>query len=122
MDNIFSKIDKIFELENDTTPKWAQELLFEIREVKKLLQKETIAPKTTICQRGTDIKSFIMNFRKTVKQDEMFIYQGRELGINSRGLLYDINTNSILKTQEAYEVYGYIYKHDTEIKNIRRSA
>jgi archaellum biogenesis ATPase FlaH len=116
MENIFSKIDKIFELDSDTAPKWAQELLSEIQEVKKLLRKKSSIPTITPYQNAADVKSFIRGFKKMLKNDEMFIYQAREIGLNEKGLLYDINTNSTLNTKEAYEVYGYIYNHNIEIK------
>jgi len=118
MENIFSKIDKIFEQDSDDTPKWAQELLCELKEIKELLKKsEKPAPKI-VKKESTDIKSFIRGFRKMLKKDEKFIYQGRELGINTNGLLYDINTHSVLMYFEAYEVYGYIFKHNITILKI----
>ncbi len=123
MENVFSKIDRIFEQDEAIAPIWAKELLLEIKEIKKLLQNEkteipTLKPK----QNNNDIKSFIRGFRAMLKKDEKFIYQARELSFNSSGLLYDIHTNAELSPTEAYQVYGYIFKHNIEIQKFDRSA
>jgi len=119
MENIFLQIDKIFEADEDTTPKWAKELLHEIKDIKKLLNNEKIEiPIMPKKQNIINISDFIRGFRKMLKKDEKFVYLARELGINSKGLLYDINTYKELSSSEAYQVYGYIYKHDIQIEKI----
>lgn len=119
MDNIFSQIDKIFEQDEDTAPKWAQKILSEIEELKRLLQAEVKdTPTIQKKQNANDIKSFIRGFRKMLKEDEKFVYQARELSFNYRGLLYDINTHEELSSSEAYYVYGYIFKNNIKIEKI----
>jgi len=84
MENIFLQIDKIFEADEDTTPKWAKELLHEIKDIKKLLNNEKIEiPIMPKKQNTTNITDFIRGFRKMLKKDEKFVYLARELGINS---------------------------------------
>jgi len=119
MENIFLKIDKIFEGDEDIPPRWAKELLCEIREIKKLLKNEKVEiPTLKAKQNGSDINSFIRGFRKMLKKDEKFNYQARELSFNTKGLLYDINTKAELSSSEAYLAYGYIFKNNIKIEKI----
>lgn len=121
MENIFSKIDKIFEQTSDDVPKWAEEILCEIKEIKRLLLIDKKIPQIKISDNSDDIKSFIRGFRKMLRKDDMFVFQGQELSINDKGLLYDINSNSILTSHDAYDVYGHIFKNNLEIKPIDSS-
>lgn len=119
MENIFLKIDKIFEEDEGIPPAWAKELLYEIREIKQLLNNEKVEiPSLKPKQNKNDIKDFIRGFRKMLKEDEKFTYQARELSFNSKGLLYDINTKAELSSYEAYLVYGFIFKNNIQIEKI----
>jgi len=119
MENIFLQIDKIFEEDEDIPPKWAKELLCEIKDIKQILKNEKIEIPIMPKKRNTStITDFIRGFRKMLKKDEKFVYLARELGINSKGLLYDINTYEELSSSEAYQVYGYIYKNNIQIEKI----
>jgi len=113
MDNIYRQIDAIFVNELEQPPIWAKELIDEIKTLKETItQHEKNSQK-----RGREFYRFIREFRKSMYADtekkiypKIIDYRGRKLGVNFDGLLYDISTSKVLNTQDAFKVYGYLYK------------
>jgi calcineurin-like phosphoesterase family protein len=118
--NIYEKIDNIFSDEIDTKPKWANEILEELHEIKILLKKQKDKTKENISQ---DFYSFIQKFRSSMKADVLnnkyptFYYKNKRLGVDFKGLLYDKETSKILSKDEAYAVYRYAYNNKNNIIN-----
>jgi hypothetical protein len=118
---IFNKIEKIFESESDEAPSWANDILNELKEIKKIITQTNKTTKKI----DKNYYDFINNLRKTMKAystDNYFPrikYKGRILGINHRGLLYDIATERILPKQEAFQIYYDLYKNKDKLKVIK---
>jgi len=112
--NIYEKIDAIFSGEAEDKPKWAEEILTELQEIKILLQEQ---------KKQKDIKptvnrhfyAFIKEFRISMRADTIndiyptYIYKNRKLGVDFKGLLYDKTNSKILSKDEAYRVYKHAY-------------
>ena len=122
--NIFDQIDNIFSGECDTKPQWANELLQEIKEIKLLLQeqKELLNQKrysvnTTYKKPDNNFYRFVKEFRVSMKADTKnsiyptFEYDGKKLGVDYSGLLYDKTTSKTLSKDEAFRVYKFAYKN-----------
>lgn len=113
MQSVYEKIDAIFADELDTPPVWAQELMGEIQQLKALVEKE----EQRNVKRDKFFYAFIKAFRLNMRADtekkrypKILDHKGRKLGVNFDGLLYDVNSSKLLSTQEAFKVYGYLYK------------
>lgn len=115
--DIYEKIDAIFAGEAEEKPPWAEEILDELREIKSLL-KENQAPQKrsrTSYKNTHGLYAFIQEFRRSMQADTLnniyptFIYKGKSLGVDFKGLLYDQKTTQTLPTEEAYKVYEYAY-------------
>ncbi len=122
--DIYSKIDAIFSEEAEEKPKWAREILNELKEIKTLLEehKQHKAPATQ--SRQNNLYKFIKEFRTAMRADTIegvyptFEYQNQKLGVDFKGLLYNKKTSHILGRDEAFRVYKYAYnlhKHDENI-------
>jgi len=120
--NIYDKIDVIFSGEAEDKPKWAEEILTELREIKILLQeqKREHNTKNTI---SPSFYAFIKEFRVSMKADTIngiyptYIYNNTKLGVDFKGLLYDKDSSRILSKEEAYRVYKDAYMHQNYRKN-----
>ena len=118
--NIYEKIETIFSGEAEEKPKWANEILNELQEIKLLLQEQ----KQQINKIDSNFYDFIKKFRISMKADIVnniyptFRYYNKELGVDFKGLLYDKKTSKILPREEAYKVYKYAYEHKSDLKDI----
>jgi len=121
MDNIFDKIDSIFSGYSDDRPIWAQEILEELKEIKSLINSTN----KTVKKIDKNYYDFIKNFRKQMRADvnndiyPKVRYQNRLLGVNFKGYLYDVESNTTLSREEAFSAYEYFYsnKNDLNIYN-----
>ncbi len=124
--DIYEKIDTIFSGEAEERPQWAGELLDELKEIKALLKehKQPQLKRVATYNNTDDLYAFIKEFRDSMKADTAnntyptFEYQGKKLGVDFKGLLYDKETTKILRREEAFKVYQYAYnlhKHDRYI-------
>ncbi len=110
----------MFSGEAEDKPKWADDILGELREIKILLQEQKKASKQAT-KSNSSLSNFINEFRVSMKTDTInnieptFIYQDKKLGINKRGLLYDKNSMRILPRAEAFKVYKYAHNHQENI-------
>ena len=115
--DIYEKIDAIFGADIDVKPQWAEEILSQLQDIKKLLLEQAVAPSLSQQDRLYD---FIKVFRTSMKADDTktFIYKNRKLGVNDRGLLYDKYTQKLLSRNEAFSVYRYAYKNQDKLSLI----
>lgn len=111
--NVYNKIDAIFSGESEDKPAWANEILSELKEIKTLLKEQ----KTTINKIDKNYYEFIKSFRRSMRADvanniyPTFNYNGRRLGVDFKGLLYDKETKRTIPKHEAFEAYRYAYEH-----------
>lgn len=118
MENIFEKIDKMIHTE-DERPAWADEILHELKEIKTLLQQHK-QPKRR------DDKAyfkFVDMLRDRMRADiakgnypEIY-YQGRTLGINFKGHIYNKADTLTLPSREAFKIYRFLYENRDKLEN-----
>ena len=115
--DIYQKIDEFLGEEifkEDMKEDILKEILFELREIKALLAKQTKRlPK--------DYYKFVNEFRAKFKEDPIngkypeFRFNGKLLAINERGLLYNKETKRILSTNEAFAIFEALYEKKDKI-------
>ena len=112
MENIYKKIEAIFDDDIQEKPKWADEILDELKEIKTLLREQ----KSSIHKIDKRFYSFIKSFRESMKADvanniyPTFHYNGRKYGVDFKGLIYDKDNLKIIPKNEAYKIYKYAYQ------------
>ena len=124
-DNILSQVEKLL-AEDTTRPEWVDEILFELREIKKLLQtqRESVQSRN---DRKKAFFAFINMLRKRMRADIIegsypeIYYRGRTLGVNLKGYIYDKHTTADLSAQEAYEVYRFLYDNRSNLEKYIKS-
>jgi len=119
--NVYEQVEKLL---NDTPsrPEWADEMLFELREIKRLLEKmQKNHPARN--KSKTDYFRFVNKLRKELQADILndrypeIHYQGRTLGINLKGFIYDKATTEDLPAHEAFAVYRFLYDNRDKLEN-----
>lgn len=111
--NIYEKIDVMFSGNAEDKPKWADEILGELKEIKQLLEEQRNSKNTN--KPSQNFYNFIKEFRISMRADTIqniyptFVYNNRMLGVDFKGLLYDKSTSRHLSKDEAYTVYRYAY-------------
>jgi len=114
MQHIYKKIDSIFDNSTSMRPKWVDEILDELSQIKALLQTHNDLKQTS--KKESEFYDFLREFRKALQADshkEIYPeieYKNRKLGIDVKGLLYDKESLDTLTKQEAYKVYEYFYQ------------
>jgi len=112
MENIYKKIEAIFDDDIQEKPKWADEILDELREIKTLLREQ----QSSIHKIDKRFYSFIKSFRESMKADvanniyPTFYYNGKQYGVDFKGLLYEKSTSQIIPRDEAFRIYKYAYE------------
>ena len=95
--NVLEQVEKLIDNQRQH-PDWAREILFELREIKRLLEemKRNRSDYTSGKMREKHAYfAFVNRLRKELRadlQNDRFPeihYQGRELGINFKGYIYD---------------------------------
>ena len=116
--DIYKKIDAIFSQELTERPAWVDEILNEIKKINSVVEERYQEQK----KMDRAFYAFIKNFRLNMYADTQssrypkINYNGRILGVNFNGLLYDVKSSNLLPTKEAFRVYQYLYKkRDFEI-------
>lgn len=117
MENVFKKIDLIFNTYSDDRPLWAQEILQELKEIKSLINSTN----NTVNRIDKNYYDFIKEFRKLMRADvenniyPKVKYKNKSLGINFKGYLYDTVKNAILSKDEAFSAYEYFYTNKNNL-------
>jgi len=112
MENIYKKIEAIFDDDIQEKPKWADEILDELREIKTLLKEQ----KSSIKKIDKRYYDFIKEFRKNMRADvanniyPTFYYNGKKYGVDFKGLLYDKSTSHVIPRDEAFKIYRFAYE------------
>ena len=123
--DIYEKIDAIFSEEDENKPQWASEILTELKEIKALLATKHThpSPKAYTGEAQSIYYDWVKNFRKRMKAKPSediypsFDYQGRTLGIDFKGLLYDKKSAQIISKQEAFKIYKFAYNQSKSTQN-----
>ena len=116
--NLYDKIEKLYQNEqkrynnpaNDA--KWTNEILYELREIKQLLKKNSKTTKKV----DKNLMEFVNEFRAKMRPDvergnyPEVNYKGKRLGIDNRGLLYNKDNLRLLSRSEAFETYKYFFQ------------
>jgi len=119
--SVYEKIDKIYrkELKNDNEPSWVGEFRAELKEIKSLL-KDLQNPRRNR-RKNQDYFNFVKELRRRLMADvesgvyPEVIYNGRRIGANNKGFLYDKATTKSLPANEAFALYEYFYAKKEEI-------
>ena len=120
--NLYDKIEKLYQNEQkrysnpaDNT-KWANEILYELKEIKQLLKENSKTTKKV----DKNLMEFVNEFRAKMKPDiesgnyPEVNYMGKRLGVDNRGLLYDKDTLRLLSRSEAFKAYKYFFQKYNE--------
>jgi len=108
MEDIFDKIEAIFSVEEDT-PKWANEILEELKEIKKDLKSQ----QTKINNIDKNYYEFIKYLRKRLRADVQndyyptLIYNNKRYGINFDGLIYDKQDLKVIRDRFVFCVNDF---------------
>ncbi len=124
--NLYEKIEKLYresekkaegEGEKESPAKSScEEIMEELKEIKEILLKNYKKTKNL----DISMRKFVSEFRERLKPDvendhyPEVEYNGRRLGVNFKGLLYDKETLRLLSTSEAFEVYRHFYREHLE--------
>lgn len=91
-------------------PLWAEELLREIKAVRRVLEEQNSDNKPYA------FYDFINAFRKAMQADtdkneypEVEV-NGRRVGVTNAGLLYDKSTSKLIERTEAFKIYKTLYE------------
>jgi len=122
MKNVYDKIEKMYEPNRDEEPSWVNELRLELKEIKALLQgqKKLYVKKKKKSQAYFD---FVKLFRERLMADtEKGVYpevhyQGKRIGVNIKGFLYDKASTKSLKAYEAFALYEHFYAIKEQINS-----
>jgi hypothetical protein len=119
MMNVYQQVEKLLN-EQDDRPLWADEILFELREIKDLLTKIN-RDKNSNRAKSSGYFAFVKKLRRELRADIQnniypeITYFHKKLGINFKGYLYDKQTQETLKKEEAFKVYEYLYKNQKKL-------
>jgi|GEM_PF-1859770 len=120
--NVLDQVEKLID-DQRQNPQWADAILFELREIKRLLQN--MQPTSPTPQKTTTDKhayfAFVNRLRKELRADIVndiypeINYQGKTLGVNFKGHLYDKATTEELPAHEAFSVYRFLYDNKEKL-------
>ena len=114
--NVLDQVEKLID-DQRQNPQWADAILFELREIKRLLQdmqSTSPAPKKTTTDKHAYF-AFVNRLRKELRADIQngnypeIRYQGKTLGVNFKGHIYDKATAEELPAHEAFSVYRFLF-------------
>ena len=121
---IFEEIDRMF-LDNDHDSNCnTKQILSELRDIKTIVQDIKILLNKK--DRGRRKKSreyyrFVEALREKLYADidkgiyPEISYDGRKLGVDAKGMIYDKSTQHLLPTYEAFEVYDFLYENRKDL-------
>ena len=114
--NIQEKIEALYKITptlDETTPQWAKALLLELEEIKGLVNNTKNRAYPT---KNRGYFRFVCDLRKKLRADTELaiypevVYEGKRIGANFNGLLYNKKSSRILPRREAFRVYDYFYE------------
>ncbi len=117
--NIYEQVEQLLTSQTDR-PAWADEILFELKEIKRLLQERK--PKSRYPKKDKAYFAFVNKLREKLRadiQNERYPeidFHGQSLGINFKGWIYDKKTTEELPAHKAFEVYRFLYDHEDELE------
>jgi uncharacterized protein (DUF1697 family) len=120
MMNVYDQVEKLLS-KSDDTPAWADAILFELREIKRLLEQRESRTTSSKKQNKSDYFAFVKKLRQELRADILndiypeIHYQGKELGINFKGHIYDKATTQELPAHEAFGVYRFLYDNRNKL-------
>lgn len=123
MKSVYDKIDKLYANDTDIST-LAIEIRSELKEIKALL-KDMNNPRRNK-YKNKDYFTFVDELRKKLQADtekEIYPeldYQGKRIGVNFKGFLYDKSTIKNVTSQEAFAIYEYFYTRKDEIDALIR--
>jgi hypothetical protein len=123
MKSVYDKIDKLYANDTDISV-LANEIRSELKEIKALL-KDMNNPRRNK-YKNKDYFTFVDELRKKLQADtekEIYPeldYQGKRIGVNFKGFLYDKSTIKNVTSQEAFAIYEYFYAKKDEIDELIR--
>jgi hypothetical protein len=112
MSDIYQKIDAIFAQELTQRPAWVDEILSEIKKISSLVEERHQEQQ----KMDRAFFRFVKEFRSAMYADTQnsrypkINHNNRILGVNFKGLLYDVKTSRLLAKKEAFKVYETLYK------------
>lgn len=107
---VYDQVEKMLN-QSEKRPQWADEMLFELREIKRLLQQNRHKGK----KHDKEYYRFVNRIRDELRADlardiyPEIRYKGRMLGIDLKGYIYDKITTKNLPSHEAFAVYRFLY-------------
>lgn len=123
--NLYDKIEALYQDNGKkSTPPPSdilREILGELKEIKTLLCSNYEKTKKI----DSSLMSFVAQFRKNLQPNidkniyPEVQYNGRILGVNFKGLLYDKNTLKLISREEAFEAYRYFYNEHLKENSVR---
>ncbi len=125
---IFEKIEELYKDEpcgkDENLSILLGDILNELKEIKVILKNQK-DPEKNIEKKDKNYEyyRFVNDFRKRLKADEIngiypeVHYQGKRIGVNINGYLYDKETAKNLPSYEAFAVYEYFYLKKDELDN-----
>ncbi len=120
--SLYEKIEQLYGAKSSSEPIWVNELREELRAIKALLQANSSTSNLTKKRRKSKAYfEFVELFRKKLMADvERDIYpevhyEGRRIGVNIKGFLYDKATTKSLKAYEAFALYEHFYAKKEQI-------
>ena len=115
MENIYEQIDKMLH-SDESKPAWADEILQELKEIKALLKN-----KPQKAKRDREYFKFVNKLRERMRADmnsgkypEIY-FQGKTLGVNFKGHIYDKADTKALPAHEAFKVYRFLYQNQDRL-------
>jgi hypothetical protein len=117
---IYEQVDKMLNQDKER-PLWADEILTELKEIKQLLKNSSKREKKY--PKDKAYFKFVNDLRDKLRAsiaDNRYpeiIYNGRALGINFKGWIYDKSDSKVLPAHEAFKVYRFLYENKKDINN-----
>jgi len=118
--DIYQQIEKMLDGEKNR-PKWADEILKELFEIKNLLLQNS-SDRQNDQYKDVAYYKFIKSFRKQIQRDianNLTIeveYFGKKIGIDLKGFFYDLDSNKNLPAHKAYQIYRFLYENQDNIE------
>lgn len=112
----------MFSGEAEDKPKWANDILEELKEIKELLKESKVNKPKNIDESQNRYYLYVRKFRRDMAEDReknilpTYYYKDKKLGVNANGLLYDKASTKILPRYEAFNVYKFAYQNQNKIK------
>ena len=107
---VYDQVEQMLS-QSEKRPEWVDEILFELREIKRLLKEN----RRHGYKHDKAYYRFVNRIREELRADltrdiyPEIRYKGRILGINLKGYIYDKTTAKDLPAHEAFAVYRFLY-------------